>query len=78
MHACRGVSFLDDMRDRVFVFFRLQFFIFFFKFLRVFSFIMHTALVRGLVFVFHFLFLSFAVQVQLFLTFAIQNFIFQI
>lgn len=27
---------------------------------------------------FHFLFLSFAVQVQLFLTFAIQHFIFQI
>ena len=53
MHSCRSISLLDHMLDRILIFFRLQLLIFFFKFLRVFSLIPYTALMRRLWILFH-------------------------
>ena len=54
MHTRRRIALFDHMCNGIFVFFRLQFFVFFLKFLWVFSFVTHAPLVYGLVFVFHF------------------------
>ena len=45
MHASRCIPFADHMFDRILIFLRVQFFVLFFKFFRIFSFISYTPFV---------------------------------
>ena len=54
MHSCRSISLTDDMFDRILIFLRIQLFIFFLKFARIFSLVSYSSFVWCLCFLFHF------------------------
>ena len=65
VHSCRRISFLDYMFNSIFIFLRLKFLVFLFKFLRIFSFIADASFVWCLFLIFHSF--SFSYHIMIFL-----------